>query len=137
MYKEEALDMLKKSGYKVTKPREWIVEALEGNTSHPSAMEIFDQLRKNDKSFSFATVYNTLDTLVKAGVVKQVTVDPQCSRYDPDMSSHGHFYCRKCGSVKDVFDVSLDMGSTSLQDEIEGYELNLFGVCRECSTEAN
>lgn len=137
MFKENAMDLLKKSGYKVTKPRQWIVEALDGNTSHPSAMEIFDQLRGSDKSFSFATVYNTLDTLVKSGAVKQVTADPQCSRFDPDTSAHGHFYCKTCGEVQDVFDINMDMASDSVKGKVEGYDLNIFGVCDNCMTETN
>jgi len=137
MFKEDALELLKKSGYKVTKPREWIVEALDGNTSHPSAMEIFDQLRNNNKSFSFATVYNTLDTLVKSGAVKQVTADPQCSRYDPNTFSHGHFYCKKCGKVSDVFDINMDMASASVSGKVEEYELNIFGICEKCLQDVN
>lgn len=132
MFKEEALKSLREAGYKITKPREWIVEYLDGNTSHPSAIEIYDNLRLQEKSFSFATVYNTLETLVKTGVVQQLSVDPQCSRYDPDTSSHGHFYCKTCGDVIDIFDAGIELGTGSNANRIDTYELNLFGTCKEC-----
>lgn len=41
MFKEKAIETLRKEGFKITKPRLWIVEFLEGNTSHPSAAEIY------------------------------------------------------------------------------------------------
>lgn len=134
MFKEKALKSLKESGYKITKPREWIVEFLDGNTSHPSAIEIYDNLRGQEKSFSFATVYNTLETLVKTGIIQQVSVDPQCSRYDPTLKPHGHFYCKSCGSVQDIFDVKIELGGGCQLNDVEGYDLNLFGICKDCSS---
>jgi Fur family peroxide stress response transcriptional regulator len=134
MFKEKALQSLKEAGFKVTKPRKWIVEFLDGNKNHPSAIEIYDTLRAQDKKFSFATVYNTLETLVETGVVKQVTVDPQCSRFDPDINPHGHFYCKSCGKVEDLFDVDIKLGGDAEQNNVLDYELNVYGICKDCVT---
>ncbi len=133
MFKEDAIKALKKAGYKITKPREWIVEYLDNNTNHPSAIEIYDDLRSQDKGFSFATVYNTLETLVKTGVVQQVTVDPQCSRYDYDTSSHAHFFCKKCGKIEDIFEVEVKLGDKYQVNTIDSYDLNIYGICKDCS----
>jgi Fur family peroxide stress response transcriptional regulator len=130
MFSQRAIEALKKEGFKITKPRKWIVEFLENNTSHPSAVEIYEQLRSKDKSFSFATVYNTLDVLVKSGIVRQISTDPKCSRFDPDLSNHGHFYCNKCGAVYDIFDI--DINFNELKGKVEEYQLNLFGICEKC-----
>jgi Fur family peroxide stress response transcriptional regulator len=132
MFKENAIKALKRAGYKITKPREWIVEYLDGNTSHPSAIEIYDNLRSQDRSFSFATVYNTLETLVKTGVVQQVTVDPQCSRYDYNTKSHAHFYCKQCGKIEDIFDVNVKLGQEHQMNSIDSYDLNIYGTCKDC-----
>jgi len=46
MFKEAALSALKEHGYKITKPREWIVQYLDGNKNHPTALDIIDDIRK-------------------------------------------------------------------------------------------
>lgn len=130
MFKEKAIETLRKEGFKITKPRVWIVEFLQGNTSHPSATEIYEKLRSKDKNFSFATVYNTMDTLLKSGIIKQVTADPKCARFDYDVSSHGHFYCKECGNVYDLFDISVKVNDKV--GEIEGFDLNVVGTCSKC-----
>jgi len=62
----------------------------------------FSGCKKDDKDFSFATVYNTLDVLVKQGVVKQIKTDEKSCRFDPNTNLHGHFYCKKCGRLFDI-----------------------------------
>ena len=130
MFRERAIETLKKKGFKITKPRVWIVEFLHGNTSHPSATEIYEQLRIRNKNFSFATVYNTVDTLVKSGIIKQVTADPKCARFDYDVSSHGHFYCKECGSVHDLFEIDVEVNDKV--GDIESFELTATGKCSKC-----
>ncbi|MGA1862825.1 Fur family transcriptional regulator [Deferribacter thermophilus] len=131
MFKEKAIEALKNAGFKLTKPRMWIVEYLDGNKNHPSAVEIYDDLRKDKKYFSFATVYNTLDTLVKAGAIKQITVDPTCSRFDPDISEHGHFVCKICNKVYDLENIQIDFEKDYIA-EIEHIDLHIKGVCKNC-----
>jgi len=135
MFTEKAIEALKKEGFKITKPRKWIVEFLSNNTSHPSAVDIYEQLRSKDKNFSFATVYNTLEVLVKSGIVRQISADPKCSRFDPDLTNHAHFYCKKCGTVHDIFDINI--GFSGLKGEVEEYQLNLFGTCEKCKKGGN
>lgn len=53
-------------------------------------------------AISLATVYNCLEALSKSGVVRQVNVDREPSRYCGNMNEHGHFHCEQCGIVIDV-----------------------------------
>lgn len=133
MFKEKAVEALKSAGLKITKPRLWIVEYLDGNVNHPTAIDIFQDVRKDDKDFSFATVYNTLDVLVKQGVVKQIKTDEKSCRFDPNTNLHGHFYCKKCGRL---FDIELIQNKiiddTSTFGKVEDYEIKLFGICNNC-----
>lgn len=131
MFKEKAIEAMKKSGYKLTKPRMWIVEYLDGNKNHPSAVEIYDDLRRENKQFSFATIYNTLDTLVKSGAIKQITVDPSCSRFDPDTSDHGHFVCSVCKKVYDLENIEVNFDNDIIA-EVEHIDLHIKGVCKNC-----
>ena len=49
-----------------------------------------------------ATVYNCLETLVTCGLVKQVNIEREPTRYCPNLSPHAHFHCRDTGRVYDV-----------------------------------
>ena len=63
---------------------------------------------------SHATVYNTLDALVKCGLARQVQLERGATRFCPNMDEHCHYYCDECG---DVFDVPLQRNSTSCRDQ--------------------
>lgn len=132
MFKEAALSALKEHGYKITKPREWIVQYLDGNKNHPTALDIFDDIRKNEKSVSFATVYNTLETLVKSGVVTEIAIDSQSSRFDPDVSDHAHFVCTKCKKVFDVYSDSIKAAFKDVPGKVESVSVVVRGECNKC-----
>jgi Fur family peroxide stress response transcriptional regulator len=53
-------------------------------------------------SISIATVYNCLETLVSCGLVKQVNIEREPTRYCPNLAPHAHFHCRDTGRVYDV-----------------------------------
>jgi Fur family transcriptional regulator, peroxide stress response regulator len=60
---------------------------------HPTADEIFRALSADIPSLSKGTIYNTLHTLVEAGLVRDVGIDETEKRYDITLSNHGHFQC--------------------------------------------
>ena len=58
--------------------------------------------KQSKPEISMATVYNSLDALVKCGFVRQVNVDRGASMYCSNMNEHAHFCCDDCGKVFDV-----------------------------------
>ena len=58
--------------------------------------------KQSKPEISMATVYNSLDALVKCGVVRQVNVDRGATMYCSNMNEHAHFCCDDCGKVFDV-----------------------------------
>jgi Fur family peroxide stress response transcriptional regulator len=120
--------------FKRTPQRLAILEYLEGNTSHPSADEIFKVVSKRHQSMSFATVYNTLHTLTRAGALRELTIDPARKRYDPDTSSHHHFLCISCNAIADVSGaVTVNVPGETLQDAvIVGNHVEFYGYCAAC-----
>ncbi len=120
--------------FKRTPQRLAILDYLKGNTSHPSAEDIFRAVSKKYQSMSFATVYNTLHALTKAGALRELTIDPERKRYDPDTSGHHHLICVSCGKIFDVPEEihvelprSLQEGFTVLGNHVEFY-----GYCLLC-----
>jgi Fur family peroxide stress response transcriptional regulator len=121
-------------GFKRTPQRLSILEHLDGNKSHPSAEEIYRVVAKKNPSMSFATVYNTLNTLVQAGAVRELTIDPDRKRYDPDTSSHHHLICLDCRKVMDIpGSIMVDVPRGLARDfTIMGNHIEFYGLCAPC-----
>jgi len=102
--------------------------------THPTVDEIYLAISPNIPTLSKTTVYNTLSLLVEKGVVQVLTIDEKNARYDADVSKHGHFYCRDCGHVYDVFNMKPEM--YKLPDfknfRVDAVEISYYGVCKNC-----
>ncbi|BAF58226.1 MAG: transcriptional repressor [Pelotomaculum sp.] len=125
---------LKKLGLKLTPQRLAILNLLEGNTTHPSAEEIYNQLKPQFPSLSLATVYNTLEVLAGAGELQEIRIKADKRNFDPNPVPHGHFLCRLCQSICD-----LDIRPLEIQTPfnikgylVEEYTLYFYGVCPKC-----
>jgi Fur family peroxide stress response transcriptional regulator len=117
-----------------TPQRRHVYDLLVGKRDHPTATDVFNRAKKSMPSISLATVYNSLETLVSCGLVKQVHVDREPTRYCPNLDEHGHFVCEKCGHV---FDIDLAAGRHEQWDLPKGFtitthEISLRGLCANC-----
>ena len=101
----------------------------------PSAEEIFKAVGRKYQSMSFATVYNTLNTLTGAGALRQLTIDPDRKRYDPDTSLHHHLICLRCRKIVDVpeEEISVELPRTLTRDfTVLGNHVEFYGHCPSC-----
>jgi Fur family peroxide stress response transcriptional regulator len=108
---EHMLRDLKRTGLKMTPQRIAIVKLFAGDDTHPTAQDIFERLRPEFPSMSFATVYNTLDALAErrlAGIVRlsgthaEGLAGGSAARFDPNTTPHHHAVCDRCGAVLDL-----------------------------------
>ncbi len=120
--------------FKRTPQRLAILEYLEGNTSHPSAEEIYRVVSQKYQSMSFATVYNTLHALTQAGSLRELTIDPERKRYDPDTSRHHHLICVLCGTIADIpGEISVELPKEMAEQfTLLGNHVEFFGYCPAC-----
>lgn len=119
---------------KLTPQRLAILGYLNGNTSHPSAEDIYKAVQKQFPTMSFATVYNTLEALKNKGSVQELKIDHSKKRYDPDSTVHHHLICNKCRSIVDIrkdFNLSLQDEMTCGFDVL-GNSIEFYGVCSKC-----
>jgi Fur family peroxide stress response transcriptional regulator len=124
-----------KRSFKRTPQRLAILEYLDGNISHPSAEDIFQAVSKKYHSMSFATVYNTLNTLTGAGALRELTIDPNRKRYDPDTTRHHHLICINCRKIVDVPEekISVDLPKGLSGDfTVLGNHVEFYGHCPAC-----
>jgi Fur family peroxide stress response transcriptional regulator len=119
-----------------TPQRRHVYDLLLHKRDHPTATEVFLRAKKTMPSISLATVYNSLETLVGCGLVKQVHVDREPTRFCPNLDEHGHFVCEKCGHV---YDIDLAPDRRQQWDLPKGFvvsahEISLRGLCADCNS---
>ena len=132
------MEKYREKGIKLTPQRLAIMEYLDGNRDHPSAEDIYREVRKKYPMMSFATVYNTLETLKKKGDLTELTIDPERRRYDPDTEVHHHLICMKCRRIVDIHkDFSLNIPDEDRDSfDVVGNHIEFYGVCPECKSSA-
>ncbi len=111
-----------------------ILEYLEGNKSHPSASDIYKSIFNKFPTMSFATVYNTMETLKEKGVVVELSIDPDKKRFDPNTTPHHHLLCIRCKTIKDIFEkFPLVLPENEQYDfDIIGNHVDFYGICPQC-----
>lgn len=131
---ERIAGRLKENSIRPTHQRIKVYEYLLEHPIHPSVDTIYTALSPDHPSFSKTTVYNTLDVLLKAELIRAIALDGREVRYDGNPEEHGHFYCRLCDTVSDFNYTGEDFQSCDLEDfVIERRELYLFGQCSDCA----
>lgn len=123
---------------RTSKKRQSIYDALCATTAHPSAEQLYAQLKPEIPDLSLGTVYRNLNVLIEDGLIITVGSVNGEVRYDANTSNHSHFVCTKCGRVDDVFlDLSIDSRYPEVEDiiggSVKGHSLNYFGLCKNCS----
>ncbi|MBX3076628.1 transcriptional repressor [Candidatus Obscuribacterales bacterium] len=131
-----AKELLTKRGVKLTSQRLVITEYLMQTYEHPTADEILAAVaEKLPMALSRATVYNTLKTLVDAGVIREVLTEPGRTRYDANTSEHHHFVDVKSGRIVDIPQEMLPDIQKVLGDKynVKSYTVTFYGDLNEDS----
>lgn len=123
------------AGMRVSAQRIAVLDFIANKRTHPTADEIYSALHSAYPSMSRTTVYNSLHILVNSGLVKVLEIENGVMRYDMGgQKRHGHFLCRKCGSVFDLplpSALAIPVGNGFL---IDSMEWNCKGLCPACNT---
>lgn len=121
---------------KYSRQRSIILKEMESYRDHPSAMEIYDRVKKNLPNISLGTVYRNLNVLVEEGKIIRIHGD-DCDRFDRVMTQHDHFKCIVCHKIYDIEhpllitlneQIKKDMGYV-----VQHHELMFTGICYSCN----
>ena len=122
-----------------TEQRRVILEELTRVTTHPTAQEIYDMVRKRLPRISLGTVYRNLEILSQTGKIKAIEFAGTEKRFDGRTDDHYHVRCVRCGRLSDVpihTIPQIDEALKGLTDyEILGHRLEFIGVCTKCNNE--
>jgi len=120
-----------------TQQRLAVAEALFFADAHLSAEDVERRARPGG-SVGTATVYRTLELLVKSGLVAERDFGEGFKRYEavPPGQTHEHCVCSSCGRVIEFSNDRLERMIELLAEEVafrpHHHRLEVFGVCREC-----
>jgi len=135
-YTTKLVHALKAAGLKLTPQRLAVVQCLAHDETHPTAQELYERLRPRFPTMSMATVYNTLDALTSIKGVRELQMGGS-TRFDPNVASHDHAVCSRCGAIRDVAHEESEAaaeGSCELPGfVVERVERIYRGVCASCS----
>jgi len=118
-----------------TRQRQLILTLMEGNHSHPTADEVYEQARAIDPHISRGTVYRNLHMFAESGSLTRVILPGGADRYDCRVDHHYHFVCRKCGKTVDLpleYREELNVLPGLPGYAVESHRLMLFGLCPDC-----
>ena len=116
----------------MTKYEKEIYRLITESAEHMIAEQVFSEVKKIYPSVSLATIYNNLNKLNEAGMIRKITVEGSPDRYDRAVK-HDHIVCRRCGKLLDVqFRDLTDMLESQMGGNFLFYDLKVYYICPEC-----
>lgn len=104
----ELKERLTSAGLKTTHPRLVVYGELLRHHIHPTADQLYEEIKDDHPSIARGTVYRILDHLVAAGIVNQVSTQQGTKRYDANLDQHNHIYCTKTHDIQDYHSEELN-----------------------------
>jgi len=122
---------------RLTTQRQIILEELGKVTSHPTANEVYDMVRKRLPRIGLGTVYRNLELMAESGIILKIEVGGTQKRFDATVEDHYHIRCSSCGKVDDI-DIAVqnqinETASACSNYKVLGHHIEFSGICEECS----
>lgn len=131
-------EYLREHNLPVTAQRLAIADVVLSSGRHVSAEDVQEELSRAGAAAGTATVYRTLEVLVRSGLVVERDFGEGFKRFEAarDVPHHEHLICTVCGKVTEFRDERLERMTTVLA-ETHGYtrqrhRLVIHGQCAEC-----
>lgn len=120
-----------------SKKREAILSLLRMTPNHPSAEQIYQQMKLQYPDISLGTVYRNLSQFKEQGEIICVATVNGVERFDANVDPHVHFICQSCGRVQDLHQMEIPAGLclTAAREtgaRIDQCWLTFHGECAEC-----
>lgn len=130
---------LRDQGLPVTHQRQAVAEVVIGSDAHLSVDDIEREVRASGERIGKATIYRTLDLLVRSHLVEEHDFGEGFKRYEHRFSDHPvheHLICLECGTVTEFEShelygvenrVRAEHGFTPVRRRLE-----IYGLCKTC-----
>lgn len=129
---------LQRQGLKLTNERAALVREIFARHYHFDADELLFALKDKNIKISRATIYRTLDLLVKCNMVRRVHLGEDHYHYESvgQNTHHDHLICTTCGDVIEFHDSVLEKRQREICSKNNFiptfHNLQILGVCGDC-----
>lgn len=137
-YVEFALERLRERGFRITRGRRLILDALARADRPLSPYALHDRLCDAGSPVDTVSIYRTLETLEQNGLAHRVASvgGYVACRLEGDPGCHHHLVCRECGRVEEVECEGLqadEVGAAAASRfRVEGHTVEYRGLCDSC-----
>ncbi len=135
---EAFADYLVRNNLKMTPQRRLILDVFLREEGHLACEDLYNRVKREDKSIGQATVYRTLKLLSESGLAKELNFGDGVTRYEQKYGSmhHDHIICEVCGRTVEVVDQKIEQLQEQLAERhgftLTGHKMYLYGICAHC-----
>ena len=126
---------------RITRQRLAISSALSELDEFRSAQQIHELLRRRGDKVGLTTVYRALQAMTDAREIDVLRTDEGEALCRLCSSGHHHLVCRSCGRTVEVEGPTVEHWTDTIAQEHGfvdvSHTLEVFGVCRPCSQQAD
>ncbi len=121
---------------RLTTQRQILLEELSKVTSHPTACELYEMIRKRLPRIGLGTVYRNLELMADSGMILKLELGGAQKRFDATTDPHYHVRCSVCGKMDDIMlQVQGDITESAVEKtpyRILGHNVEFAGECPAC-----
>lgn len=132
------IERIKEKRLKMTSQRVCVANKALTTHSHFTADELYEMVKRIDKSISRASVYRTLAILVNTGLLEKLDFAKGKAYYEHTLghNHHDHLVCIGCGRISEF----TSDGIEKIQEAIVrlrnfkpvSHSLKIYGLCARC-----
>ena len=116
----------------MTKYEKEIFSIINTSYEHLTSEQVFRKLKETHPNVVLATVYNNLNRLLEAGLIRTVSIEGAPDRYDR-AEKHDPLVCKQCGRLADTrFSDLTSALQEQMEEELLSYDLKVYYICPEC-----
>ena len=136
--RQKLSQLLESRKMRKTSERFTILDKIYSSAAHLDVVALHNAMLADGYRVSRATVYNTLDLLIEAGLVRRINLGDGVAKYEriTTTTNHHHLICTRCGKVKEMKAVEV-VGELLTRKprsfEPIYYTMYIYGLCSRCS----
>lgn len=135
----DAIETIKKNGFKLTDKRKKILKIFSRKNKYLTAKEVLEEMQAVYPRVSFDTIYRNLSLFLELDIVEVTELEGEkLFRYTCDVDDHHHhFICLKCGGTKVIEVCPMKYVTEDLAEyDVADHKFEIYGKCPKCKKEA-